>query len=480
MRRRIKWLSLMLCVVLALAAALPTIGEEGAPAAPAEPSGPSEPSEPSTGDEPTPSGPVDPAKPKRNSVPAHFPTPTPDPFTILDEEGNPIELTAEEIARIQAGLDEEKARIAEENARIEEENSARFAALKEQYLYKAPKQITISFVGDCTLGNTPLQRSAQPDNCFDKYIETQGKAYPFEKVRYILQNDDLTVANLEGVLYDSEKGRVNKTYNFRGPTDYVDILTLASIEAVNIGNNHSLDYGPEGEASTIRTLEAAGVHWFGVNEAADGVYVFEKDGIRFGFMGMYYSYWAKGGKISEGIKAGLQKLKDAKCDFIIACMHGGVEYDTRHDDSQQKMVNWLYKYGADMVIGHHTHTLQGMKTDNGRTIFWSLGNFSFGGNPYLNYKNPARNKVVNLDTAVVQITFSFDENNVYLGHQINLIPCFVTGGKDYNNYQPIPVTGEKADRVIKTIQDDSRPMKLQPYIEGLGALQDFIPAPKAK
>lgn len=473
MRQWIKWISLILCIALALCACLTVWGEEAAP-----PSEPVTPVDPQPVEPIGPEVPVDPVKPKRNAVPAHFPTATPDPFRILDEEGNPIELSDEEIARIQAGLDEEKARIAEENAKAEEENSARFAALKEQYLYKAPKQITISFVGDCTLGNTPIQRTAQSDNSFETYIKNNGKSYPFEKVRYILQNDDLTVANLEGVFYDSEQGRVNKTYNFRGPSDFADILTLSSVEAVTIGNNHSMDYGPDGEQSTIRALESAGVSWFGVNEAADRVYVYEKDGIRIGFMGVFYSYWAKGGKVSEGLKAGMQQLKDQNCDIIIACIHGGVEYDVRHDNNQVKMANWMYRNGADMVIGHHSHTIQGMSRENGRTTLWSLGNFVFGGNPYLNYKNPASARVVNLDSVVAQITFSFDENNGYLGHQINLIPCFMSGGADYNNYQPIPVDGENAQRVINAIQADSRPLKLQPYIEGLGALQDFVPAPK--
>lgn len=372
--------------------------------------------------------------------------------------------------------EEEAAELSEE----EKEYSARFAALKDQYLQNAPKQITISFAGDCTLGNTPRQRTYQYEDSFEGCIAREGMAYPFEKVRYVFFNDDLTVVNLEGAFHDTERGRVDKTYNFRSATENVRILTLAGVEAVSLGNNHSTDYGQPGIDSTVKTLENAGVGWFGVGEGFNGVYIFEKDGVRIGFISVYYGFWARGGKNGEAIKANIKELQDNNCNLIIAAIHGGVEYDPKHDANQEKMANWMFRNGADMVIGHHPHSIQGMSIANGRTTFWSLGNFVFGGNPKLNYKNPAKNNVLNIETFIAQITFSFDENNQYLGHQINLIPCYMSGGTGYNNYQPVLVAGAEAARVIAAIQADSRPLKLNPYIDGLGALQDFVPAPSGE
>lgn len=358
----------------------------------------------------------------------------------------------------------------------EAERAAKAAEMRQKYMHQAPKQITISFVGDCTLGNTPLQREYYYDVSFENYIETYGMEYPFENVKEILLSDDLTVANLEGVFYDYEANRANKTYNFRSITDYVDILTLAGIDAVSIGNNHSMDYGDKGEASTIQTLQDARIGWFGVNEAANGTYIFEKDGVKFGFMSVYYSFWAKGGRDAEKVKKNLADLQAAHCDVIIAGMHCGVEYDPKHDDNQEKMARWLYKYGADLVIGHHPHSIQGITVKDGHTTLWSLGNFVFGGNPSLNYKNPIANGVLNIESYIAQITFSFDENNQYLGHQLNIIPCFMSGTKEFNNYQPVLVTGDNAQRVIDAIQLDSRPLKINPYIDGVGAIQEFVPA----
>ncbi len=354
---------------------------------------------------------------------------------------------------------------------------ARIETLKEGLFFQAPKQITISFTGDCTLGNTPLTRERHHDKSFEGYIEQYGKTYPFDKVKEYFLNDDLTVVNLEGVFYNYEANRAKKTYNFRAPTDYVEILTLAGVDAVSIGNNHILDYGEKGQKSTIETLEKAGVGWFGTNEAADGVYVFEKDGIRIGFISVYYSYWAKGGKNTDRIKKNISDLRQQGCNLIIACMHCGVEYDQMHDSNQEKMAAWMLRNGAEMVIGHHPHTIQGIRVENSRTTFWSLGNFVFGGNPGLNYKNPARNRVLNIESFIAQVTFSFDENNTYLGHQTNLIPCYMSGTAEYNNYQPVPVTGAQAEKVLDAIQVDSRPLRLKPFVEDVGAVQDFVPAP---
>ena len=86
---------------------------------------------------------------------------------------------------------------------------------------------------------------------------------------------------------------------------------------------------------------------------------------------------------------------------------------------------------------------------------------------------------MNINTCIAQFTLSFDENGEYLGHQLNLIPCYVSGEMDYNNYQPVPVTGTDAKKVLKAIQDDSSPrsLVLSPLVEGVGSIQDFVPAP---
>ena len=84
------------------------------------------------------------------------------------------------------------------------------SCLADAVKYEAPKQIVITFTGDCTLGIDDRERGKATG--FDAFIQQYGIDYPFEKVRDIFAQDDLTVINLEGTLYNSDVGRANKTY----------------------------------------------------------------------------------------------------------------------------------------------------------------------------------------------------------------------------------------------------------------------------
>ena len=349
-------------------------------------------------------------------------------------------------------------------------------------VYEAPKQIVITFTGDCTLGCDIPQRGQSTS--FEAYVEAYGLEYPFAMVKEIFEQDDLTVINLEGTFKDDdtykrtyEKGG----YNFRAPTSYAQILPLSGIEAVSFANNHVLDYGAVGQESTIKALEAQGTAWFGTNEFADQTYIYEKDGVKIGFIAAYQSDWLNTSfNIRAALEADCQALRAAGCAVIIACMHGGVEYACFHDSGgyQEKFANALIRYGADIVVGHHPHTIQGMHVENGRTILWSLGNFCFGGNPQIR-ENGMGESVIS--AYIAQFTLSFDENGAYLGHQLNIIPCHTSGVREYNDYQPHPVSGWDAEVVMNAIRRDTTPYSvrnsLQPYEDGVGAIQDFVPAP---
>lgn len=338
-------------------------------------------------------------------------------------------------------------------------------------IFQAPSQIVISFTGDCTLGCTPTERESPTG--FESYIKKNGFEYPFEKVRDIFLQDDLTVVNLEGVFYDYENNRVKKTYNFRAPTAYAQILPLSGIEAVSLSNNHIMDYGEYGLRATVQALEAQGTAWFGGNDAAFQTYIFEKDGVKVGFAAAYISDWWQN---KDLYKNGFEQLKAAGCSVIIGCMHGGVEYDVFHDNQQEILAKAFIRYGADIVIGHHPHTLQGITVEDGRTVLWSMGNFAFGGNSKL--RNNAMGEL-SVNTYIAQFTLSFDESGTYLGHQLNIIPCHVSGTKEFNDYQPCLVQGKEAASVLANLQRDTSPrsLKLKPYVEGVGAVQEFVPAP---
>ncbi|MBQ9263356.1 MAG: CapA family protein [Clostridia bacterium] len=325
------------------------------------------------------------------------------------------------------------------------------------------KQIVITFVGDCTIGGE--DRLREQETSFDSYLNRNDYTYFFEKVQPIIGSDDLTVANLEGVFSNSAGNKMKKTYNFRGPTRYVNVLTESSVECVNVANNHSLDYSATGMKRTAAALNEAGVKWFGSNDVYRKTWIFEKDGIKIGFLGMEIGYWGKHQKI---IEKQVKQLKKDGCQVVVGVYHGGTEYATQRDYSQENISHRLIKYGCNVVIGHHPHVLQGIEVTKGATICYSLGNFVFGGNARIKKERA-------LYTALFQFTFSFDEDNQYLGHQLNIIPAFTSADKEMNTYQPHLVSGSNAKTVLQQIQRDTS-FKLKPYVDGVGAMQNFVPA----
>ncbi len=326
------------------------------------------------------------------------------------------------------------------------------------------KRVTMTFLGDCAIGGE--DRLREKEESFDGYLRRYGMGYFFEKVQPILAADDWTVANLEGVFSDIESGKMeNKTYCFRGPSAYTEVLKGSGVECVNVANNHSLDYRDIGMRRTVKALEEAGIAWFGCNMVVKQVYTYEQDGIRIGFLGVDANYMHQD---RPAVTRQLNALKKQGCQLIVASLHGGREYFEKRDRGQETKARWLIDNGCGLVICHHPHVLQGIDLYKGATICYSLGNFVFGGNTAI---KRARARY----SAMFQFTFSFDEENRYLGQQLNLIPVFVSADAEINTYQPYPVGGSDAQAVLRCIQVDTA-FPLNPYVENVGAVQDFVPA----
>ena len=323
--------------------------------------------------------------------------------------------------------------------------------------------VTITFLGDCTIGGE--DRVREEPTSFDAYLMEHGYDYFFREVQSIIAHDDLTIANLEGCFIDFSSGAMEKTYNFRGPKHFVNVLTESSIEAVSFANNHCMDYGFDGFNHTTRTLDEANLPWFATNDAAEKSWIYENGNVRIGFVSMELYYWYY--KHRTMLKNQVEALNAAGCQMVIAVVHGGEEYNPKHWRVQEQFAEAVIGYGADLVIGHHPHVLQGINVMDGRTVCYSLGNFVFGGNA----------KVRAPYTAMFQFELSFAESGEYMGHQLTIIPALPSGNKEQNNYQPVLATGDDALKVMSQIQHDT-PFKLSPYVEGVGAIPPFVPAPK--
>lgn len=332
--------------------------------------------------------------------------------------------------------------------------------------------ITITCTGDVTLGSNK-RVSTQP-YAYQRYIEQHGYAYPFAGIRSLTERDDITLINLEGTLH-TPKELSSSRFTFCAPADYVNILTQGSVEVVNLANNHIGDYGKQGYASTIAALEGAGIRYSGETEFGRELCWFDfDDSIRIGFIGVIPSFYSQN---DYKVQQDFQKLRDAGCDVIIASMHCGQEGSATHTQMQDRYRKICMANGANIIVGTHPHVPQGLWVEKGVTTLNSLGNFTFGGNTGVD-------EYLYCDTALVAQLHLYFEDGVYTGHQVTLWPVRITGeemgtGLDNgraNNYQPILVEGEEAQAIMKKVQKDTS-FTLNPYVDGQGAVQDFVPWP---
>lgn len=301
----------------------------------------------------------------------------------------------------------------------------------------SPVSLTLSIVGDCTLGT---DETFDYDTSLNAYYENYGADYFLQNVKDIFSTDDLTIANFEGTLTDSDE-REDKTFAFKAPASYASILTGGSVEAVNTANNHSHDYGDQSFDDTLAALDDAGIVHFGYDETA----VMDVKGIKVGLVGIYelYDHLER----EQQLKDNIAKVKADGAQLIVVIFHWGNETETVPDSNQTTLGRIAIDEGADLVCGHHPHVLQGIETYKGRNIVYSLGNFCFGGN-----SSPS-----DMDTMIYQQTFTIDADGVKKDNVTNIIPCSISSAAydGYNNYQPTPAEGDEATRILGKINERS-------------------------
>ncbi len=297
--------------------------------------------------------------------------------------------------------------------------------------------ITISATGDVTLGNYAGQDYAWSFR--ETYDTAEDKSYFFENVYDILAEDDMTIVNLEGVFTHSEEMNPGRTYYIKGEPEYADILALGSVEAVSMANNHRLDFWEAGTKDTIKALEPTGI----VYAYDTNVGIYEVKGIRIGFVAVNEIGWGKG--VEQLMQDGIAKLQEEEVDLILACCHWGIEKESDPTDFQQQFGRKCIDWGADLVIGHHPHVLQGVEEYQGKYIVYSLANFCFGAN-----RSP-----VDKDTMIAQQTFYFVDGIKQEDTDFRIIPCSVSSVPSRNDYKPTPAQGEEALRIIQRVNEYS-------------------------
>lgn len=296
---------------------------------------------------------------------------------------------------------------------------------------------TISAVGDCTFGTD--ENFAYEGSMPAKYDEVGDFNYFFENVKSVFEADDLTIVNFEGTLTDSTT-REDKQFAFKADKSYAEILTDGFVEAANLANNHSKDYGEQSYNDTMDALDEAGITNFGYDRVA----IKKVKGIKVGLVGTYVL--ADGLGVKDSMEKNIQDLKDEGAQVIIASFHWGEEKAEYPNDVQVELAHAAIDAGADLVLGHYPHVLQGIEQYKGKNIVYSLGNFCFGGNMY-----PS-----DMDTMIFQQTFTLKGGKLQEDNVTNIIPCSISSVEDYNNYQPTPAAGEKETEILNKITQRSQ------------------------
>ena len=278
-----------------------------------------------------------------------------------------------------------------------------------------PIEYTISMVGDCTLASYPQARYYA--NSFENVVGTNW-AYPFSNVLDVTGNDDMTIVNLECSISNLSAGS-GSTFSFLAPADAVDILTLGSVEFTTTANNHAMDFGQQVYDDTLSNLDAAGIGHCGENE---GTLYTTESGLTVGVYACYGWHTPS----AESVAAGVRSLKESGAEIVVVSAHWGNEASYYQNANQEEVGRAAIDAGASIVFGHGPHRLQPFEKYNNGIIFYSLGNFVFGGNT-----NPA-----DMDSVIAQATITRDPDGTLYLSSFNVLPCSISSKTNENDYCP--------------------------------------------
>lgn len=331
------------------------------------------------------------------------------------------------------------------------------AEIKENIEIDKTIEIKISAVGDIMLG---------------RYVATLIKDNfddPFAEVKDVFRESDIKFGNLECVLSDNNleniKGKA-KNFCLKGPSDMVNVLNTVGFNVLSLANNHIYDYAREGLIDTIENLSINNIQTIGAGvnlEEARELKIIEVNNKKVGFLGytdLAYVNFADKNEIpaASEIKSGVAPTKEEyiledienakeKCDLLFVSLHWSDEYTHIPKDSQIELAHKIIDAGADGILGHHAHNLQGVEIYMDKPIVYNMGNFIFD-----------QNDSLNKDSAIFNLTFVDSKFE-----KLEIIPCRIEGKKKTviakdEDYEKIVEHMKKFSEVLGTalIEEDGR------------------------
>jgi len=252
---------------------------------------------------------------------------------------------------------------------------------------------------------------------------------------------DLFMVNLENPITTATM-KFEKQWNFKMPRKYLSVLQHGGINVVTCANNHIFDYGREGIVETMSALDSAGIMRVGIGKTiaeARTPKIISIKGKKIALLG--YAGWSfpatskRPGVAPRSVDLVVEDVKKVRptVDFVVVNFHWGEELALEPNKQQRYLAYRTIDAGADAIIGHHPHVLQGIELYKGKPIAYSLGNFIFGGNERNTY-----------ETALLSIELNNSSTSV------SLLPVAV------KNYQPSVAEGEMKKRILDTVQQRSQ------------------------
>lgn len=301
--------------------------------------------------------------------------------------------------------------------------------------------VTLAFVGDVDLNDRIV--AAYENNGLDGFLST--------KLSTLFLQSDIFGINHEYVSSDADDTyKVDyELWYYKHPTNREYILDKMGVDVVTLANNHTMDYGESGLVDTMNSLDKVGIGYVGAGnnlDEAKSAYIKEVNGKTIAVLASnrvvprvdWYAYPDKPGQMTtyestdrySMIKDEITKLKNEGVDIVVVMVHFGENKDSTIQDYQYNVGHGYVDAGADLIIGCHTHTLQGAEIYKGKYIFYGVGNFLFE-----NYA---------VDTVAVSALVN-EDNSL----SVSLIPCKSQYSKT------VDVTGSEASNLYTSIVDMS-------------------------
>jgi hypothetical protein len=264
-----------------------------------------------------------------------------------------------------------------------------------QLAVSVPATVNVAPIVAATRDDT-LTVTAVGDLLFDlsprTLVAKEGGRAPLVKVETVLADSDVTIGNLEGPLSNRgvHVGGKLPEHIFEGDPRSIESLKASGFDLLALANNHVMDHGPDAVEDTLKTLGDAGIASAGAGMNSAQAWkpaIIERKGKKIAFLS--FSQIVPGGFLPTATHAGLADGKDMKrvlaaireakkqADYVIVSYHWGVEQSWVANAGQIRDARASIDAGADMVLSHHPHVMQGLEFYKGKLIAYSLGNFLF-------------------------------------------------------------------------------------------------------